>query len=87
MYSAAAKASTVLSLVGNPKFMGLAATRYGKQREIHGADVSKTSFACTQLQSRADNPRCFIRFWSAGEKAFCENGFRMTAPRGSSLVL
>lgn len=86
MYKAAAKASTVVSLVGLPKLTGLPAIKNGKQRDVPLTRFSKTFSACSQLQSKAANPDFSMRCLSAGENAIFENGFRTTALFGKNLV-
>lgn len=83
---AAAKASTVVSFVSLPKLTGLPATRIGKHRDVPLTRFNRTPSACSQLQSKAANPNFSIRCLSAGEKAIFENGLRITALFGKSLV-
>lgn len=86
MNRAAAKASTVVSLVGLPKLTGLPAIRTGKQRDVPLTRFSKTFSACTQLQSKAANPNLSIRCLSAGENAIFEKGLRMADRFGKNLI-
>jgi hypothetical protein len=86
MCKAAAKASTVESLVAFPKFTGFPAIRIGKQREVPLTCFSNTFSACSQLQSKATNPQVSIRSLSAGEKATSAKGLRTTALFGKNFI-
>jgi hypothetical protein len=77
----------VVSLVALPKLTGFPAIKIGKQREVPFTCFSKTFSACSQLQSKAANPKSSTRFLSAGENAISENGLRTTARLGKNLAL
>lgn len=86
MNKAAAKASTVVSLVGLPKLTGFPAIKNGRQRDVPLTRFSRTFSACSQLQSNAANPNFSIRWLSAEENAISEKGLRTTALFGKSLI-